>query len=247
MQNDKLMQNLDSHLQRQWLSAQCLQLMDTRDVTPDNHQRLLQLSQALHHQFAAQLQDVVLAYHSITLHFCQPVDFSLRSAINSYLKETHSETSSTLTSATLHKIPVYYGEEVALDANLLQQRTGLSWQDIVELHTNEPGTQQPRNYRAYASGFTPGFAYLGKLDAALVSERLAKPRAKIPAGSVAIAADQTAVYPSASPGGWLIIGRTPKPLIHRPVDIVIRPGDTVQFYEIDQQTFLTMGGTLGND
>jgi KipI family sensor histidine kinase inhibitor len=57
-------------------------------------------------------------------------------------------------------------------------------------------------------GFMPGFAYLGPLDESLRLPRRATPRLRVPAGSVAIAGEQTAVYPLDTPGGWWIIGRT---------------------------------------
>jgi len=73
--------------------------------------------------------------------------------------------------------------------------------DVVELHA---GTV----YRVHFLGFAPGFAYLGRVPEAIATPRLATPRERVPAGSVAIAGEQTAVYPSESPGGWRLIGRT---------------------------------------
>jgi KipI family sensor histidine kinase inhibitor len=63
-------------------------------------------------------------------------------------------------------------------------------------------------YRVLFLGFTPGFAYLGDLPERLGLPRLATPRTRVPAGSVAIAGRQTAVYPFSTPGGWRLIGRT---------------------------------------
>jgi biotin-dependent carboxylase-like uncharacterized protein len=80
-------------------------------------------------------------------------------------------------------------------------------------------------------GFMPGFAYLGLLDTALESPRLATPRVRVPAGSVAIAGRQTAIYPAASPGGWNLIGRSSHrlfdPRLEQPA--LIQPGDRVRF------------------
>ena len=63
-------------------------------------------------------------------------------------------------------------------------------------------------YEVQRMGFLPGFAYLGPLAASLVLPRRAQPRARVPAGAVAIAGARTGVYPCASPGGWHLIGRT---------------------------------------
>lgn len=78
-------------------------------------------------------------------------------------------------------------------------RTGLSIARVVELHS-------AREYVVRVVGFLPGFAYLGTLDRALVLPRRASPRARVPAGAVAIAGDRTGIYPITSPGGWHLIG-----------------------------------------
>lgn len=98
-------------------------------------------------------------------------------------------------------IPVRYGGEPGPDLEEVARRTGLAAGEVVKRHA--AGT-----YEVRFLGFTPGFAYLGPLDPSLVCPRLDRPRRSVPAGSVAIAADQTAVYPSATPGGWRLIGRT---------------------------------------
>ena len=81
------------------------------------------------------------------------------------------------------------------------------------------------------AGFAPGFAYLGELPVALQVPRLATPRTRVPAGSVAIAGPMTAIYPQASPGGWRLIGRTDvrlfDPAVRPPARL--RPGDLVRF------------------
>jgi allophanate hydrolase len=78
-------------------------------------------------------------------------------------------------------------------------------------------------------GFTPGFAYLGGLDGALVSERLANPRTRVAAGSIGLITGQIGLYALDGPGGWPIIGRVLSPLFDRasPDPFVLRPGDRV--------------------
>jgi KipI family sensor histidine kinase inhibitor len=83
-----------------------------------------------------------------------------------------------------------------------------------------------------AVGFSPGFAYLAGLPTALCHvPRRARPRPSVPAGSVALANGHAAVYPSASPGGWQLIGHTEEPLFTpwEPPYARLRPGDHVQF------------------
>jgi KipI family sensor histidine kinase inhibitor len=82
----------------------------------------------------------------------------------------------------------------------------------------------------YFVGFQPGFAYLGDLDERLRLPRRDTPRAAVPAGSVAIALHHTAVYPSASPGGWHIIGRTDVGVFDaQSGKALFAPGDRVRF------------------
>lgn len=86
-------------------------------------------------------------------------------------------------------------------------------------------------------GFSPGFAYLSGGDPALWVQRLRTPRLAVPAGSVAIAAGMTAVYPQSTPGGWRIIGSTPLSLfdVRRANPSLLQPGDRVRFHPCDQR------------
>ena len=136
-------------------------------------------------------------------------------------------------------LPVYYGEEVALDHAEISQHAGLAFSEVVKLHTSEC-------YRVFAIGFAPGFAYLGNTPAQITMPRKANPRAKVPKGSVAIADRQTAVYPRQSPGGWQVIGRTPLNLLDVSQSSLSKfeMGDQVRFESIARETFLAMGGQL---
>lgn len=99
-----------------------------------------------------------------------------------------------------HLIEVCYAPEFGLDIAALAERLNLSSEAIAEQHSAV-------SYHVYALGFAPGFAYMGDVPAALRVPRLDSPRQKVPALSVAIAEQQTAIYPLTSPGGWHIIGR----------------------------------------
>lgn len=137
------------------------------------------------------------------------------------------------------ELPVYYGEEVALDHEDISQHTGLPFSEIINRHTSE-------YYRVFAIGFAPGFAFLGNIPTEIAMPRKKSPRTKVPKGSVAIADRQTAVYPNQSPGGWQIIGRTPINLLDVTTTNLSKfsMGDQVKFKAIDKQTFLAMGGLL---
>lgn len=102
--------------------------------------------------------------------------------------------------------------------------TGSTIEEVIERHAAV-------TYRCAFCGFAPGFGYLAGLDPALVLPRRDTPRTRVPAGSLAIAAEYTAVYPTASPGGWHLIGRTDAHLwdVDRRPPALIEPGARVQF------------------
>ncbi|MGP7734419.1 5-oxoprolinase subunit PxpB [Oceanimonas smirnovii] len=136
-------------------------------------------------------------------------------------------------------LPVWYHPSVGPDLARLEQHTGLSIQHIIELHSSH-------TYRVFALGFAPGFAFMGTLPAELETPRLASPRAKVPAGSVALAGRQTAVYPSATPGGWNLLGRTPIRLFDpasRSLSL-LRVGDRVRFEPVSRAEFERLGGDM---
>ena len=136
-------------------------------------------------------------------------------------------------------LPVYYAAESGADLASLAARAGLSTGQVIELHT-------AGEYRVYAIGFAPGFAYLGQVDERIGAPRLATPRARVPRGSVAIADRQTAVYPSDSPGGWNLIGRCPVPLFDPAAEpcMPVSVGDSVRFEAISRERYHALGGEL---
>jgi UPF0271 protein len=82
-------------------------------------------------------------------------------------------------------------------------------------------------------GFLPGFAYLNGLDPRLIAPRRRVPRPRVEAGSVAIAARYTAVYPFASPGGWNVIGHAEAcELFRSDTGATLRLGDRVRFERV---------------
>src|SRR5262249_32599446 len=92
---------------------------------------------------------------------------------------------------------VYDGPDLAEVA----RHTGLSTAEVVHAHTSTL-------WRVGFSGFAPGFAYLVDGDPRLRVPRRSDPRTAVPAGSVALAGEFSAVYPRQSPGGWQLIGHT---------------------------------------
>ncbi|HEX3425800.1 MAG TPA: 5-oxoprolinase subunit PxpB [Acidimicrobiales bacterium] len=122
---------------------------------------------------------------------------------------------------TVVEIPVRYdGSDLAAVA----EATGLSVTEVVRRHGEA-------SYQAAFTGFAPGFAYLTGLDPALHLPRRSTFRPSVPAGSVAMADRYTAVYPTASPGGWHLLGTTTLEMFDRKrrPPARVAPGDVVRF------------------
>ncbi|WP_413283313.1 5-oxoprolinase subunit B family protein [Vibrio sp. MA40-2] len=136
-------------------------------------------------------------------------------------------------------LPVYYAEDVAPDLHTLLKNKSMSLQTLIDKHT------QPE-YRVCSIGFSPGFAFLSGLVPELESPRHDTPRLKVAAGSVGIANNQTAVYPSSTPGGWQIIGNCPSRLFDPNSETLspFRVGDKVKFEPITRERFIELGGEL---
>jgi KipI family sensor histidine kinase inhibitor len=136
-------------------------------------------------------------------------------------------------------LPVYYSTESGPDLETIAQRGNLGIDDVIEIH-------QQHEYRVYAIGFAPGFAYLGEVDERIAAPRLATPRQKVPRGAVAIADRQTAVYPAVSPGGWNLIGLCPTRMFDasKTPSMPVQVGDRIRFVAISRDDFIDQGGEL---
>lgn len=148
-----------------------------------------------------------------------------RAALEPLLAElVHGPDTAPPAAGPIVEIPVRYGGDDGPDLAGVAERLGLSEAQVVGLHAS-------RTYRSYVLGFAPGFAYLGTLAHQLGLPRRDSPRSRVPAGSVAIAGAQTAVYPLATAGGWHLIGRTNLLVwdARREPPALIAPGATVRF------------------
>jgi 5-oxoprolinase (ATP-hydrolysing) subunit B len=123
-----------------------------------------------------------------------------------------------------HRLAVRYGGDQGPDLEEVADRLGLRPAQVVTRHA-------ARAYTVLATGFAPGFVYLGPLPPSLRLARRDEPRVAVPACSVAIAGAQTGVYGVRSGGGWWLIGRATTPTFrpekHPPTSFAI--GDRVTF------------------
>ncbi|MGH3424992.1 MAG: 5-oxoprolinase subunit B family protein [Nocardioidaceae bacterium] len=112
------------------------------------------------------------------------------------------------------------------DLEAVAELTGLSADEVVRAHTGTP-------WRVAFGGFSPGFAYLSGGDERLAVPRRDEARTKVPVGSVGLAGEFSGVYPSASPGGWQLIGSTEQVMwdLERDPPALLRPGAWVRFVD----------------
>ncbi len=193
---------------------------------PTATRRVLALVDALDSTPPPGLIDVVPAYASVLIRF-DPLlieSADMVSVLKSLLNRLGEKP---LVNGRIINVPVHYGGDDGPDLVSVATLLGLTPEELVKRHTSTA-------YRVAFLGFLAGFPYLTGLPRTLAVPRLSTPRRHVPSGSVAIADRQAGIYPTDSPGGWQILGRTTIPLFdptRRPPSL-FRPGDRVRFYPI---------------
>jgi KipI family sensor histidine kinase inhibitor len=193
--------------------------------------RAVALALGMGERCGERLLDVVVGYCSVTLYF-DPLAVE-----PAWLEAEAGAVAASLapdvaTEGRLVDVPVCYGGEYGPDLADVAAQAQVSEEDVVTMHARV-------TYHVYMVGFMPGFAYMASVDPRIALPRRATPRERVPAGSVAIAAGQTGIYPMETPGGWHLIGRTHA----RPYDparaepFLFRPGDQVRFHAVDRLAF----------
>ena len=179
--------------------------------------------------------DLVQAYVSVAVYYdLAQIEFTQAADWLAQLQDA-DRSEAVATAGPLHTIPCCY--ELGLDFPRIQERTGLTQEEIIALHSGAI-------YTVYAIGFCPGFPYLGYLPPELAGvPRLASPRLKVEQGSVGLTGRQTGIYTEARPGGWNIVGQTPLVLVDvKDAYFPLRTGDRVQFRRIDEREFGKLRG-----
>lgn len=129
-------------------------------------------------------------------------------------------------------VSVAYGGAYGPDLEDVAAYHDISVGDVIARHSG-------RDYPIYCLGFSPGFPFLGNLDPSLNTPRLETPRPRVPAGAVGIGGSQTGIYPTVTPGGWRLIGRTPVTLfdVGQIPPVPYEPGDVIRFESISHEEY----------
>lgn len=185
------------------------------------------------------LLEYVPAYTTLTLYY-NPWLVSEEGRFDPYARMTETawemlaqaQTLQPESAPTLVEIPVCYGGKLGPDLTEVARHTGLMEAEIIQLHSQA-------EYMVAMVGFAPGFPYLAGMHEQLATPRKPQPRTLVPVGSVGIAGRQTGVYSIATPGGWQLIGRTPRRLFHprHAHPSLLRAGYQVRFVPITAAEF----------
>jgi KipI family sensor histidine kinase inhibitor len=207
----------------QYASDQSLIVYLGDGINLETHRRVLKLLRLLESEPVPGVRNLHPAYCSMLIVF-DPVrqeHESLERVLAGYIGRLDTVS---LADPRTVEIPVWYGGEYGPDLNEVAALHGISRERVVELHCSA-------SFVVYFLGFVPGFAYLGGLPPELATPRLEVPRKQVPAGSVAIGGSQTGIYPFVTPGGWLLIGKTPLRIFDasRSEMSILRMGDIVRF------------------
>lgn len=209
-------------------------------IDPAVNAKAVTLATCLRQAAVPGVRDVVPTFRSVAVYFdplrtdydtlCRRLDQDAGHIVAS--ADSGAATLDASRSTTPIRVPVCYGGTFGPDLADVAAFAGISEAGAADLHAG-------RIYRVYMLGFIPGFAYMGSVDARIAAPRRTAPRPRVPAGSVGIAGAQTGIYPSESPGGWQLIGRTPvRPFdLERAEPAMFSAGDLVQFYRIDRADF----------
>lgn len=181
--------------------------------------------------------DLIVGYNSLTIKYKKTLtDFHQEVEV---LKSIYKSNFKLLkTKSFVWEIPVCYNLEFGIDLEEMSNKSKLSIQEIIQLHSE-------KIYTVFFIGFLPGFLYLGGLKEQLFFDRKPNPRLEVVKGSVAIGGKQTGIYPLESAGGWNILGKTPinffdvekaNPCFAKAGDFIkFKPVSLEEFYELEKE------------
>jgi len=192
-------------------------------IDPALNARVRALDCALAGQPFAGFRESVPSYRSLLVLF-DPLAADRREMERHLSRLAAAARPADLGNARPKEVPTVYDGE---DLDAVARRHGLRREDVVRLHSGSDVT-------VFMVGFSPGFAYMGLIPEEIATPRLPTPRTRVPAGTVGIAGRQTGIYPTATPGGWNLIGRTSLRLFDAEAvpPSFFQPGDRVRFIPV---------------
>lgn len=236
---------MNEHAAISWLSDCVLRIVTRGGASQDESiTRAWRVADAIRAAAIDGVEDVTLAYAGVQVrvrertamdaHAAAAVEARVRAAVE---RAAGAREALAITRRVV-EVPVCYDAEFGLDLEWIARETSLSVDEVVALHAGAM-------YHVHFLGFLPGFAYMGGVPELLRVPRQASPRTRVPAGSVAIAGAQAGIYPSDTPGGWRIVGRTPRAVFDpsRDVPSLLQRGDEVRFVRIDRGRFDELAAT----
>ena len=201
------------------------------EISFEANQQVISLFRELERLHDDRIRNLHPAYSSLLIDF-EPLHTTHKELENIVRQLTSNSMVQRAQPANSVQIPVCYDHEFAPDLARVAQHVSMTEEQIIALHSKS-------DYIVCFLGFSPGFAYLSGLVPQLNVPRLSTPRTHVPAGSVGLAGEQTGIYPNDSPGGWLIIGRTPLRMFDPQANPPSRlqPGDRVRFHRVSSGEF----------
>ncbi len=201
-----------------------------QDVNKETNTKVIKYFKSIQKENIQGINNLTPSYNKLI------VSFDLKKTNFKSLKKK-IEGLDTLNSNTLSgekiEIPVCCDENFSLDIKRLEEKLKIDRENIYKNFFN-------KNFFCYMTGFIAGMPFLGDLDKSMRAKRLETPRVKVPKGSVGLTEQFANIYTFESPGGWNIIGNTPKDIFDSSKEIepnLINPGDTVTFTRITKDQY----------
>lgn len=209
----------------------CLLINFAQTIDPEINHQVQSWEARIRAAKLSGLSHFIPAYSSLTIVFEQPL-LQVNKTINQIQQLADQPVADPKHQRRHLRIPVCYADKYAPDKEDVLALLELSWAELIEQHTQF-------TFQVYMLGFSPGFAFMGRLPNSLHLPRKKEPRLKVPARSVGLAGAQTGIYPDEIPGGWQLIGRSPIPPF-QPLQkdiFLFQAGDQVQFYSIEEEEY----------